>query len=408
MPEYTFSAKNRNGKTISGSRTGASPEEIASQLISEGLIPIEINLNASKASVASPGKRRWGRNKVSKDELHLMCRQMYSLTHAGIPLAMAVIRVAETTHNPVLADALQQIVVSLNKGSSLHVAMHQFPKIFDDFFVNLIVVGENSGNLDRIFLQLGEYLEMEVEVQKKIKAALRYPIMVVSAIIIALVIINFFVLPAFVKLFDTFKGELPLPTRILMATSNFLVNYWYIILFVIAAIIISIRMYIKSPQGALVWGRLVIKIPIIGWLIHRILLARFSRLFALVLRAGIPAVEGIRLVGASTGNVYVGLKIREVTDYIERGNTISSAIDKTHLFPPLVTQMIVLGEESGSIDTLLDEVSEFYEREINYDIVRLSDSLEPILLVVIGAMVLILALGIFLPMWNLASVVNKR
>ena len=203
-------------------------------------------------------------------------------------------------------------------------------------------------------------------------------------------------------------GILPLPTRILLVTSNFIINYWYLLIGMIILTIIGLRTYIHSPEGAIVWGRLELKIPVIGWLIQRMLLTRFARLLSLVLRAGITAVDGIQMVGASTNNAYMAQKIKGVTDLIARGNTISSAIDKTQLFPPLVIQMIILGEESGTIDHLLDEVADYYQREINYDIVRLSDAIEPILLVIIGGMVLILALGVFLPMWNLASLVKKQ
>ena len=247
-----------------------------------------------------------------------------------------------------------------------------------------------------------------MDITKKVKAALRYPIMVLSAIIIAMIIINIFVIPAFAKLYANFHGTLPLPTRILLATSDFMISYWYAIVGVILIASIMLRSYIKSPAGAVQWGGLQLKIPVVGWLVHRILLSRFARLFSLVLRAGIPAVDGIQMVGSSTGNAHVAKKIATITELVERGNTISAAIDKTALFPPLVIQMIVLGEESGSIDRLLDEVADYYQREINYDIERLSDAIEPILLVIIGGMVLVLALGVFLPMWNLASLIQKH
>lgn len=237
---------------------------------------------------------------------------------------------------------------------------------------------------------------------------MRYPLMVIGAIIIALLIINVFVIPAFAKLYANMHGILPLPTRILLATSNFIIHYWYLLIGIVVLAIWAIRSYIHSPKGAVQWGKFQLKIPVIGWLIHRILLTRFARLLSLVLRAGITAVDGIQMVGASTNNAYMSSRIQGVTDLIAKGNTISAAIDKTNLFPPLIIQMIVLGEESGTIDHLLDEVAEYYQREINYDIVRISDTIEPILLVIIGGMVLVLALGVFLPTWNLASLVKQQ
>ena len=405
MPEYTYTARDQLGKALTGQRNAASPEELANQLMSDGLLPIEISISNTNLAKKSQ-KTKWFAAKVSQDELHLFCRQMYSLLHAGIPLATAVMRLAETAQDKKLAHTLNQILQTLNKGSALHVALAQFPNIFSDFFTNLVVVGESTGNLDKVFLHLAEYLELEVDIAKKIKTALRYPIMVLSAIFIALIVINVFVIPSFAKLYSSFHGELPLPTRILMATSNFIINYWYVLMSIIIIMMLSIRAYVKSEKGSLVWGRLQLKIPVIGWLIHRILLARFAHLLALVLRAGITATDGIQMVGASTGNVYVAQKIKNVTDLIVRGNTISAAISKTQLFPPLVLQMIILGEESGTIDHLLDEVAEYYQREINYDIVRLSDAIEPIMLLIIAAMVLILALGVFLPLWSMATLIQ--
>lgn len=409
MPEYYFNARDQQGKALSGQRNALSAEDLANQLLSEGLIPLDISASQIKKSITTPtSKSSWFAPRVTLGDLHIFCHQMYSLIHAGIPVASAITRLADTTRNKTLADALQKIVIALNKGSSLNIAMGQFPNIFSDFFLNLIVIGENTGNLDNIFLHLAEYLEMEVDITKKVKSALRYPIMVIGAIIIALLIINVFVIPAFAKLYANMHGILPLPTRILLATSNFIIHYWYLLLGIILLIVLAIRSYIHSPTGAIQWGKLQLKIPIIGWLIHRILLTRFARLLSLVLRAGITAVEGIQMVGASTNNVYMSQQIKGVTELIAKGNTISAAIDKTHLFPPLIIQMIVLGEESGTIDHLLDEVAEYYQREIDYDIVRLSDAIEPILLVIIGGMVLILALGVFLPTWNLASLVKQQ
>jgi MSHA biogenesis protein MshG len=407
MPEYYYRAQNQQGSTIKGQQNALSAEDLANMLIKDGLIPLDIS-TAMPKKIEAAKKRDWFAPKVSSDELYMFCRQMYSLLRAGIPIITVIKRLRETTRNTTFADVLKQIELTLNKGSSLYVAMSQFPHIFSDFFLNLVIVGENTGNLENIFLHIADYLELEGDITKKVKTALRYPIMVVVAILIALLIINVFVIPAFGKLYASMHGILPLPTRVLLATSNFIISYWYLLVGTTVLATYGIRSYVKSPKGALQWGRLVLKIPVIGWLIHRILLARFARLLSLVLRAGIPAVDGIQMVGASTNNVYVSEKIAGVTELIVRGNTISSAIEKTQLFPPLVIQMIMLGEEGGTIDRLLDEVADYYQREIDYDIVRLSDAIEPILLVVIGGMVLILALGVFLPMWNLASLVKQR
>lgn len=407
MPEYYFSARDHEGKSVSGQRNARDPDDLANQLIQEGYVPLEISKAQAKGVVSKKkDKRDFFAPRVTNDDLHIFSRQMYSLIHAGIPLATAITRLAETSRNKTMADALSSIVVNINKGMALHTAMAQYPNIFSNFIISLITVGENTGNLDNIFLHIADYLELEVDITKKVKAALRYPTLVIIAIVIALIVINIFVIPAFSKLYSSMHGVLPLPTRILLAVSDFMLSYWYVILGAILIIAFFIRYYIRTVEGAIQWGRWQLKIPVIGWLIHRILLARFARLLALVLKAGVTAVDGIHMVGVTTNNAYITQQIAGVSELIERGNTISSAIEKTHLFPPLIIQMIMLGEESGTMERLLDEVADYYQREIDYDIVRLSDAIEPILLVVIGAMVLILALGVFLPMWNLASLVK--
>lgn len=333
----------------------------------------------------------------------MLCRQMHTVLKAGIPIGSAVARLAETTRDKTLKEALKQIMVSLNQGKSLYVSLSRFPDIFNDFFINLVKLGETSGKLDTVFFHLAQSIELEVDTKKKIKTALRYPVLVLASTLIALLVINAFVIPAFAELFESFQGTLPLMTRILMTSSYVIINYWYIVAIIAFLLFVAIRMYLKTPAGQLLWGRWQLKIPIVGWLLHRIILARFARLYALVLRSGLTAMEGIELVGNSTGNAFMAKKIKRVSSLVARGNTIANSIAQTELFPPLVIQMITLGEDTGNIEELLDEVAEFYQREITYDLVRLSDVIEPIMLLVMAAMVLILALGVFLPMWDMAS-----
>lgn len=409
MPLFTFTAQDAHGNAVNGQRNGLSAEDVATQLQREGLIPLDIN-QTTKADTAtkSLSDSKLFKEKVKKDALHMFCRQMYAALKSGVPVAQTVARLAETTSSKPLKAALNQVMISLNQGRSLYVSMSQCPNVFSSFFVSLIKVGEGTGKLDEMFLHVAGYLELEIDTVKKLKTALRYPTIVLIAVLAALLVINAFVIPAFAKLFASFRAQLPLPTRILIATSHFLLTYWYVILLVVVLVIIGFKYYKRTPKGELQWSRFQLKIPVIGWLIHRILLARFARLYALVLRAGLTAVDGIELVGASTGNAYVAKQIRQISDLVARGNSISSAIAKTGLFPPLVIQMLTLGEETGSIDDLLDDVANFYQREIEYEMVRLSDAIEPIVVIIMGVMVLILALGVFLPMWELASAALHR
>lgn len=408
MPEFQFTARDTNGKSISGRRSALSVEDLAAQLQNEALIPLEITKAEKKENREKLTQRRtFLKAKVSQDDLQIFCRQMHTVLKAGIPIGTAVARLAETTRDKTLAQVLQQVLTSLNQGHNLYMSLNQFPHIFSDFFVNLIRVGESTGHIDEMFLHLAQYLELETDTRKKIKAALRYPVLVLVAILVALLVINAFVIPAFADLFSNFKGTLPLMTRILMATSSFIVNYWYFVVLGVILLFLAVRQYLKTTPGQLQWSRMQLKLPVVGWLIHRIILARFARLYALVLRAGLTAVDGIELVGASTGNAYMTKKIKIVATLVARGNSISNSIAQTQLFPPLVLQMITLGEETGKIDSLLEDVADFYQRDIEYDLVRISDAIEPIMLVIMGFMVLILALGVFLPMWQLAGQISR-
>lgn len=410
MPEYHYTARDSTGKSVTGKRTARSEEDLARQLQLDLLIPIEISemKTSPVKEMQKPMRSKLFKPKVSQEDLQMFCRQMYTVLKAGIPIGAAISKMSESMLDKALANALNRIYQSLNEGKNLHVSLGQFPDIFNDFFINLVKVGETSGQLPTIFLHLSEYISLEVETRKKIKTALRYPITVFIATIVAILIINVFVIPSFAMLFERFHGELPFLTRVLITTSHFITNYWYIIIGLSMLLVYGFRYYVHTKKGELRWARMILKFPIIGWLIHRIILARFARLFALAFRSGLTVVESIDLVGASTGNAYVAQKILQVSEFVRRGNTITSSISKTELFPPLVIQMIMLGEETGSIDTLLDDIADFYQREINYDLARLSEAIEPIMLLIMGGIVLVLALGVFLPMWDMAQQIQSH
>lgn len=406
MPLFDYTIIDPAGNEHQGRRSAATAEELAAQLQREGHTPLDIYLvgQSEKKPEASIRLPSIFKEKVSKDALHMFCRQMHAVLKAGIPVGSAVSRLAESTTDKPLREALSVILANLNEGKTLSASMAQHPEIFSDFFTNLVKVGETSGALDQVFLHLADYLQLDIDTMKRIKTAFRYPTIVLVATFVALMIINFFVIPAFSRMFGTFHAQLPLPTRIIMGTSDFLIHDWYWLLGAFLAAAFAFRTYVKTEKGALNWAKFQLKIPIIGWIIHRILLNRFTRLYALVLRAGLSAVDGVELVGASTGNIYIAKKIKSVASLISRGNTFSSAVAKTELFPPLIIQMMTLGEETGNVDELLDVVADFYQREIDYDLERLGDAIEPIMLVIMGGIVLILALGVYLPMWSIGNV----
>jgi len=408
MAEFFFQGRDWEGKLISGKRLASSEEELASRLQHEGIMPIHIDEIKSRTFLSLPFLQYFKKQRVPIDELLMFCRQMYTLIKAGIPIITAITRLSETARTPLFSKILDDIIQTLHSGGTLAFALSRHPKVFPSLFSNIVSVGEKTGKLEDVFLQLSEYLRLEDDTKKRIKTTLRYPMLVVIAAITAILVINTFVVPAFAKMFSQYHSQLPLPTRILIASSNIMTHYWYFIIGFILLVIYGWIRYIHTSKGRLVWDTYKLKLPIFGWIIKRIYLARFCRLLALVLASGIPALEGLEMVSRSIGNVYIENRAVKMRDIISRGSSISKAATNVQLFSTLVLQMLALGEETGNLENMLIDAAGYYERETEYDLLKLTDALEPILLLVMAGMVLVLALGVFLPMWDMASIAQQR
>lgn len=407
MPVFEYKGRNNQGQAVNGNLEANSADAAASQLLNTGITPIDISQAEKDQQETKSSSLNFDFTKNKKptlDDLVLFSRQMYTLMRAGVPIIRAITGLAETTRNQVLQKTLHNIRLEIEGGHELSVALAQHPDIFSHLFVSMIQVGENTGNLDDVFLQISGYLEREKNTRDQIKAAMRYPTFVIIAIAIAMFIINMWVIPTFAKVFAGFGAELPLPTRILLGISEFTVNYWYVIAGILLITFFSIRYYIKTEKGHWQWDRFLTRIPIIGSIVMRATLARFARSFSMSLSAGVPLVTGLTLVSRAVDNVYVGGHIADMRNGVERGDTLTRTAASTDMFTPLVIQMLTVGEETGNVDDMLTEVADFYDREVDYDVKNLTSAIEPILIVFIGAMVLVLALGVFLPMWDLAAV----
>jgi MSHA biogenesis protein MshG len=271
----------------------------------------------------------------------------------------------------------------------------------------VIHVGENTGRLDEAFAQIGEYLEFERDTRRSLQAASRYPMFVLLAISAALVIVNIYVIPAFDKVFAKYGAALPWQTRALIATSDFFVAWWPALLMLGVLGTFAVRGWVGTPAGRLWWDRVRLRLPIVGGLFQRIGLARFCQTFAMVLRAGVPLLQGLAVVGHAIGNQYMAERIRDMRTGIERGESITRTAAASGLFTPIVLQMLSVGEETGRVDELLAECARFYSEEVEYLLKGLAEAIEPILIIAIGGLVLVLALGVFLPLWDLSSVALK-
>lgn len=404
MTSFTYQGRNNQGQLVEGRLDGASADVIANQLMSRSITPISIVAVKEASSVDKQLAKFFGAEKVETVELIMFSRQMYTITKSGIPLVRGLRGLAASIKHAHFQMVLNDVADSLETGVGLSVALSRHPKVFNHLFVSMINVGESSGNLEQVFLQMAYYMERDEETRKRIKSATRYPMFVMIALAIAITVVNVAVIPKFAAMFAQFKAPLPLVTKILIGTSHVFVNYWWLLLILVGGSVGGLVWYLKTPQGAQFWGRKKLRLPIVGDIIDRASMARYTRSFGLMLRAGVPLNFALTLCARAIDNPYLAQKIDAIRRGVERGDSLIRTHAAAQMFSPLVLQMIAVGEESGQVEQLLTDVAEFYEREVDYDLKTLSDKIEPILIVIMAVFVTILALGIFLPMWDMYEV----
>lgn len=400
MAQYQYQGRANRGQPVQGQIEANSVDAVASQLVGRGITPIKIEEISVGASALRQINDALGANKIRSVDTIMFCRQMYTITKAGIPLTRGIRGLAASIRHDYFREVLSEVADRLEAGASLSAAMRHYPKAFNQLFVSMIAVGESSGKLDEVFHQIGFYIERDEETRKKIKSATRYPSFVLIAMVIAITVVNMFVIPEFSKLFEKFSVELPIVTKILIGMSNFFINYWPYMLAALAVGLVALIHYLKTERGALAWGKNKMRIPIIGGLIERALMARYARSFSLMLGAGVPITQALTLCSSAIDNPYLEKKITGIREGVERGESLLRTHLQAELFTPLVLQMIAVGEESGQVESLLVEVAEFYEREVDYDLNTLTDRIEPLLIVFMAGFVMLLALGILMPMWD--------
>jgi MSHA biogenesis protein MshG len=403
MPHYHYKGRDNQSNVVSGELDGANEMAVAEQLMRRGITPTALTEQNAKASAALNWSLAFSK-RVTLEELVMFTRQMYALTKAGIPILRAIHGLEEHARSDRFRQALATLKDDLGNGKPISVSMQAFPDVFSSLFVAIIHVGENTGKLEEAFLQLTRYFELEMETRKRIKTALRYPSFVLMALVVAMVVLNIFVIPTFATMFARFGAELPWATKVLLATSHFFVSYWVALLVGAGLTILAVRYWLKTAAGLLFWHRNQLRLPIVGSILQRALMARFCRSFAMMLRSGVPINHALSMVSEAVDNVHIGQHVREMRAGVERGESLLRIATNSHLFTGLVIQMIAVGEETGLVDQMIQEAAEYYEREVDYDLKTLTAKIEPILIVIVAVMVLILALGIFTPMWDMMRV----
>lgn len=408
MAAFRFRGRDRGGKAVSGELNADNASAAAAQLINSGVTPVRIEPAVAEAAGRAALQLSLLQKRPGLADLMLFARQMYALTKAGIPIVRALRGLADSSRNPAMVTALTDVIDSLNAGRDLAGSLAKHPAIFPPLFVNVVRVGENSGKLDEAFQRLHQYLSFDKFTRDQIGSALRYPVIVLVAVAVAIGVVMGMVVPKFSKIFAAFGSQLPAPTRVIIAVSNFTVEYWWVVLGVLVAAGLGARAWLATDAGRYAWDRAKLRLPVLGGIILRATLARFARAFTMTSRAGVPLLESLSLISHAVQNEYVGAHVRSMREFIERGDALSRAAAATGLFTPLVLQMLAVGEETGRVDEMMDEMADFYDRDVQNDVENLGTLMEPILIIVVGGVVLVLALGVFLPMWDLAGVAMKR
>ena len=409
MPLFAYRGRGARGELVTGTIEAADQGAVADQLFTTGVTPVDITQTQALSGSGEPGwLAKLFEPRVALVDIMLFSRQMYTLLKAGVPILRALAGLQESPTNPTLRQVIAELRISLDAGRELSAAMRQHPQVFSGFYVSVVRVGEATGQLDEAFNRLFGYLEFEREVRERIKTALRYPAIVILVISAAIAIVNFAVIPAFAKIFESSKVPLPLVTRILVGISDFFLAFWPLAVGAILAAVIGFLAYTRTENGRYNWDRVKLRIPVAGGIIFKSTLARFARAFAIAARAGVPIVQGLTVVASVVDNTFVARRVEQMREGVERGESVLRAAVATGVFTPVVVQMIAVGEETGELDDLLNEIADMYEREIDYEIKNLAANIEPIITIVLGILVLILALGVFLPIWDLGRVMLKR
>jgi type II secretory pathway component PulF len=380
-------------------------EAVADQLSGMGFLPVsiveEVPSGLLKADLFSLLR------KVSTQDLIVFSRQLATLVSAGIPFIQSLATIERQSENARLKAAIGDIRRDVEAGAAFSDALAKHPKIFSRLYVSMIRAGETAGILDDILNRLALLAEHEAETRQRVKTAVRYPLIVVVALCAAFAFLVSFVIPRFASIFARFKTELPLPTRVLMGINHVVQNYWYLIILGAAALVAALLWYVRTPGGRWRWDKIKLRLPVFGVLFQKVALSRFARLFGAMQKSGLSMMLTLEIVAETVGNAVIARAIDAMSESLRDGRGLREPMEKSGLFPPLVMQMVAVGEEAGNIDAMLNKVSDYYDMDVEYTLRNLSTLLEPVLLLFVGAMVLFLALGIFLPMWDMISLFRK-
>jgi type IV pilus assembly protein PilC len=403
MPTFVYRARDTAGRLIEGTLEAESERAVVAQIRERGYMPTTLRQQIEAPSVAAQVR---GMSGVPMEDLVLFTRQLATMVSAGLPLVSSLEVTAQQTDSRRLREVLETVRRGIEAGATLSAEMGRHRMVFSDLYVNAVNAGEVSGALDRVLVYLADFLEREHDLIQRIKTTATYPAVVfVTAVIVGFVAV-FVILPTIVTLFTELKVALPWPTRVLIAVSTEAHRYWYVAVGTPIALVVAFGALSRSVGGRKILDRIFIRLPVVGRLIQRASFARFARLFAMVIRSGIPLVQGMEVVARSTGNSVVGAAVMAASRAVREGQSIADALSQIPLFPPMVWRMINVGEQTGALEAVLDKIGDFYDREVDNYVRRFASLLEPVMIIGVGGVVAFIAVAMLLPLWRLIGALH--
>lgn len=405
MPNYYYKARDANGVLITGEIEAISAEELKEGLFHEGMVPLVVR--ESKGGFLTLKGIGDFFTRVKPEDLMMFTRQFYTLFKAGVSMDTILDTMVKQINGRTLKNALIRVKADISSGSTLAQAFGRHPRIFNELYVSMLAAGEEAGVLEETLSQLSMLLQKEYEIDKNVKGATLYPKIIICVLILAIAFLMTFVVPKFTDFYARFGAELPLPTRILIAVSNFANNYWYIVLGVVMLAIILFRRFYSTRVGRMKIDILRLKTPVFGPLTLKVCNARFGHILAALYHSGLAMPRALEVVADVMGNIAFAKQVQRVKDDIQKGSTLSEALARQPYFPPVIVETAAVGERAGALDEMLATVAEHFDTEVGHTVKNLTTLLEPILLIGIFSFVALMALAIFLPIWNMASLMRS-
>jgi type IV pilus assembly protein PilC len=398
MPVFTFSGKSASGEKVSGERTAASKDALIAQLRRERITPGPVRQKGKEFSMPT-----FGSGKVSTKEIAIFFRQFSVMIDAGLPLVQCLEILAANQENPAFQKTLTGVRTTVEGGATLANAMRQFPNVFDDLTTNMIEAGETGGILDIILQRLALYVEKAVKLRSAIKSALIYPVAVVGMAFLIVGALLKWVVPIFANLFVGLGVNLPMPTRIVMGLSAFVGQFWWFFFVGLAAIFVGLKYIRKHPKGRFYFDLALLKLPVMGMLLRKIAVGRFTRTLGTLITSGVPILEGLAITARTSGNAVLEEALMKVRKAIEEGRTIVDPLKDSGVFPNMVTQMIGVGEATGAMDNMLQKIADFYEDEVDAATKDMLAMLEPLIIGLLGVMIGGIVISLYMPLFSMIS-----